>query len=154
MFELVPLWKKMHSSAFSDREREAPGEKLSVEMKLFGGVRRHTALAHFIKVIIVLIVLLLSPVVTEAGLGSGHTLIGRRDPPSCHDASVSCVCARAATPLFWYFIYSRNPRWLLWMSRSHSRLRMQVAAEKTTFPRPSHPLEFNSYGAEEALTSV
>lgn len=36
---------------------------------------------HFIKVIIVLIVLLLSPVVTEAGLGSGRAVIGRDDPP-------------------------------------------------------------------------
>lgn len=113
------------------------------------------SLRHFIKVIIVLIVLLLSPVVTEAGFGSGHAVIGRDDPPPlCHGASVLCVRACAATPLFWYFIYSRNPRWLLWMSRSHSKLRMQVAAEKTTLPRSSHPLEFNSYGAEEALTSV
>lgn len=55
---------------------------------------------HFIKVIIALIVLLLSPVVTEAGLGSGHAVIGRDDPPSCHGASVLCVRAGAATPLF------------------------------------------------------
>lgn len=39
------------------------------------------SLRHFIKVIIVLIVLLLSPVVTEAGFGSGHAVIGRDDPP-------------------------------------------------------------------------
>lgn len=89
---------------------------------------------HFIKVIIVLIVLFLSPVVTGAGLGSGHAVIGRDDPPSCHGASVSGVRACAATSLFWYFIYSRNPRWLLWMSQSHSKLRMQVAAEKQLFP--------------------
>lgn len=37
--------------------------------------------AHFIKVIVVLIVLLLSPVVTEAGLESGRAVIGHRDLP-------------------------------------------------------------------------
>lgn len=38
------------------------------------------SLTHVIKVIIVLVVLLLSPAVREAGLGSGRTLIGRDDP--------------------------------------------------------------------------
>lgn len=58
------------------------------------------SLRHFIKVIIVLIVLLLSPVVTEAGLGSGHALIGRDGPPCVTMLPFVSVRACAATPLF------------------------------------------------------
>lgn len=51
----------------------------------------------FIRVIIVPLVLLLSPVVVEAGLGSGHTVIGYNDLPRYHGASVLCLRAGAAT---------------------------------------------------------
>lgn len=54
---------------------------------------------HFIKVIIVLIVLLLSPVVTEAGLGSGRAVIGRDDPPPRVTVLPFCAYAQAQRPL-------------------------------------------------------
>lgn len=58
------------------------------------------SLRHFIKVIIVLIVLLLSPVVTEAGFGSGHAVIGRDDPPPPFVTVLPfCAYAHAQRPL-------------------------------------------------------
>lgn len=65
------------------------------------------------------------------------------------------VLAHAQRPLSSDILFTpEKPRWPLWMSQSHSESRMQVAGEKTTFPRRSRPLECHPYGAEEALTPV
>lgn len=56
------------------------------------------SLTHLIKVIIVVMVLLLSPVVAEAGLGWEHALIGRDDAP-CVTIFPVCACAQAQRPL-------------------------------------------------------
>lgn len=60
---------------------------------------------HFIRVIIVPFVLLLSPVVVEAGLGSGHTVIGHDDlPPVSRCFRFVLTRRRSDSPLLIFYL--------------------------------------------------
>lgn len=105
-------------------------------------------------------VVFLSPVVTWAGLASGVSsdwtdrlpLVSRRF--RFERVGGACACASTPlSPLIFYLLPSSQDGSCERLG-PHSESRMQVAGEKTTFPRRSRPLECHPYGADEALTLV